>query len=176
MSDHTAGPLPTAAPGRPTDLGSQATKELSAGLNALLADLFALQMKTKNFHWHVSGPHFRDYQALFDEQAGQLCATAEAVAERVRKIGVMTLRSIGDVSRRQRLLDNDADNVAPPEMLAELRDDNQQLAAYLREMHAVCEEHGDVASAGLVETWIDEAERRVWHLFEASRTDDGPVR
>ena len=176
MNDDTVEPRRTAALGRPTDLGFQATRELSAGLNALLADMFALHMKTKNFHWHVSGPHFRDYHTLFDEQAEQLYATAEAVAERVRKIGVMTLRSIGEVSRRQRLLDNDADNVTPPDMLAELRDDNQQLAACLREMHGVCEEHGDAASAGLVEIWIDEAERRVWYLFEASRTSDGPVR
>lgn len=143
--------------------------EVSEQLNALLADLFALHMKTKNFHWHVSGPNFRGYHALFDEQAMQLYSATDAIAERVRKIGVHTLHSIGDVSRRQRLSDNDAELVTPADMLIELLDDNQQLVEYLRETHAVCEEHGDIAGAGLVETFIEEAERRVWQLFEMSR-------
>lgn len=169
MNDDPRKAHRTAAGGAPTDLGSQAMRDISAALNALLADLFALHMKTKNFHWHMSGPHFRDYHALLEEQAGQLHAATDVVAERVRKIGATTLRSIGDISRRQRVADNDADHVAPLEMLAELRNDNQDLAAYLREAHGVCDEHGDVASAGLVESWIDEAERRVWYLLEASR-------
>ena len=151
------------------DLGFEATKDLSVELNALLADMFALHMKTKNFHWHVSGPHFRDYHAMLDEQAGALCRD-NVIAKRVRKLGANTLRSIGDISRRQRVPDNDADGVSSLDMLAELHSDNRQLAAYLRETHGVCEEHGDVASASLIETWIDEAERRVWQLFEISRS------
>jgi starvation-inducible DNA-binding protein len=143
---------------------------LSVVLNALLADMFALYLKTKNFHWHMSGPHFRDYQALFDEHATQLYVVTDCIAERVRKVGARTIRSIGEVSRLQRLPDNEADYVAPSDMLAELCDDNQQLAAYLREAHDICEEHGDVASASLIETWIDEAERRIWQLFEVSRS------
>ena len=131
--------------------------------------MFALYMKTKNFHWHISGPHFRDYHLLLDEQADQIFAATDAIAERVRKIGGTTLRSIGNISRQQRILDNDADFVAPDDMLAELRDDNKQLTASLRETHDLCDEHGDVASASLIENWIDEAERRTWFLFEASR-------
>lgn len=157
----------------PTDLGTEASKDVSAGLNVLLADMFALYVKTKNFHWHVSGPHFRDYHFLFDEQAVQIFATTDAIAERVRKLGGTTLRSIAHVARLQRLADNDSDDVASVDMLAELRDDNLQLAAYMREAHGICEEHGDVASASFIETWIDEAERRVWFLFEASRRDTG---
>jgi starvation-inducible DNA-binding protein len=153
----------------PTDLGSQATKDVSAALNLLLADLFALYLKTKNFHWHVSGPHFRDYHLLLDEQADQLYATTDPVAERVRKLGGTTLRSIGQISRLQRVKDNDADYVTPDDMLAELREDNQRLAARMRQAHNVCDEHGDVATASLIEVWIDEAERRVWFLFEAGR-------
>ena len=160
-----AAPLKT-----PTDLGAAATKDLSAALNVLLADLFALYLKTKNFHWHVSGPHFRDYHLLLDEQADQIFAITDTVAERVRKVGGNTLRSIGQVGKLQRVLDNDADYVSPLDMLAELRDDNQRLAAHMRETHAVCDEHGDVATASLLEVWIDEAERRVWFLFEAGRT------
>jgi starvation-inducible DNA-binding protein len=165
-SDNVSGPVRNSR----TDFGREATKDLALQLNALLADMVALHMKTKNFHWHVSGPHFRDYYALLNEQAGQLYDTTDAIAERVRKIGANTLRSIGDVSRRQRLLDNDAEQVTPPDMLMELRADNQQLAAYLRETHGICEEHGDVASARLIEVWIDEAERRVWQLFETGRS------
>ena len=153
----------------PTDLGAVATKDVSAALNRLLADFFALYLKTKNFHWHVSGPHFRDYHLLLDEHADQLYATTDPIAERVRKLGGTTLRSIGQIGRLQRVLDNDADYVTPLDMLAELREDNQRLATSMREAHAVCEEHGDVATASLLEVWIDEAERRVWFLYETSR-------
>ena len=153
----------------PTDLRSTAVKDLAGALNVLLADMFALYLKTKNFHWHISGPHFRDYHLLLDEQGDQIFATTDAIAERVRKIGGTTLRSVGQIVRLQRVLDNDADFVTLPDMLAELRDDNKQLVASLRETHGLCEEHGDVASASLLETWIDEAERRVWFLFESTR-------
>jgi starvation-inducible DNA-binding protein len=153
----------------PTDLTSNATRDISGALTILLADMFALYVKTKNFHWHMSGPHFRDYHLLLDEQGEQIFATTDAIAERVRKIGGTTLRSIGQIARLQRVLDNDADFVAPMDMLAELRDDNKQLAAHLRATHTVCEEHGDVATASLLETWIDEAERRTWFLFESTR-------
>ena len=156
----------------PTSLGTTATKDISAALNALLADVFALYLKTKNFHWHVSGPHFRDYHLLLDEQADQIYAITDPIAERVRKIGGTTLRSIGQIAALQRVLDNDADYVTPLDMLAELRDDNQQLTARMREAHDVCDEHGDVATASLLEVWIDEAERRAWFLFEASRSSE----
>jgi starvation-inducible DNA-binding protein len=153
----------------PTNLTSNATKDIAGALTILLADVFALYIKTKNFHWHMSGPHFRDYHLLLDEQGEQLFAITDAIAERVRKIGGTTLRSIGEISRLQRVLDNDADYVTPLDMLAELRDDNKQLAANMREAHSLCDEYGDVASASLLENWIDEAERRVWFLFETSR-------
>jgi starvation-inducible DNA-binding protein len=153
----------------PTDLSTAASKDISAALTVLLADMLGLYLKTKNFHWHMSGPHFRDYHLLLDEQADQIFVTTDAAAERARKIGGTTLRSTGHASRLQRLLDNDADYVTPLDMLAELRDDNKQLTAYMRETHALCEGHGDVASASLLENWIDEAERRTWFLFEASR-------
>jgi starvation-inducible DNA-binding protein len=153
----------------PTDLRSYAVPEISGALNILLADIFALYLKTKNFHWHISGPHFRDYHLLLDEQAEQIFSTTDAIAERVRKIGGTTLRSIGHIARLQHILDNDAEFVTPLDMLAELRDDNKQLAARLREAHAICDEHDDVASASLIENWIDEAERRTWFLFEATR-------
>ena len=155
----------------PTNLKSDAVRDISAALNALLADVFALYLKTKNFHWHMSGPHFRDYHLLLDEQGEQIFAATDAMAERARKIGGTTLRSLGHASRLQRLLDNDADYVTPLDMLAELRDDNKQLIAYMRVAHALCDEHGDVASASLLENWIDEAETRVWYLFEASRVN-----
>lgn len=155
----------------PTDLKSNAVKDIAGALNILLADMFALYLKTKNFHWHMSGPHFRDYHLLFDEQGEQIFATTDDIAERVRKIGGTTLRSIGHIGRLQRVLDNDADFVTPSDMLAELREDNKQLAAAMREIHGLCDEHGDVASASLLETWIDQAERRTWFLFEASRRD-----
>ena len=153
----------------PTDLGSNATKNLSGALNILLADMFALYMKTKNFHWHVSCAHFRDYHLLLDEQASQIYAATDAMAERVRKLGGTTLRSIGQIARLQRVTDNDADFVTPLDMLAELRDDNRQLVSHMRETHEICDEHRDVATASLLETWIDEAEGRVWFLYEASR-------
>lgn len=152
-----------------TDLSAAATKDIAGALNGILADVFALYLKTKNFHWHASGPHFRDYHLLLDEQADQLYAMTDPIAERVRKIGGLTLRSIGHIARTQRVLDNDADYVEPNEMLAELREDNKDLAARLREAHGVCDEHRDIASASLIEVWIDETERRTWFLFEASR-------
>ena len=154
----------------PTDLTSSAVRDISGALTILLADMFALYLKTKNFHWHLSGPHFRDYHLLLDEQADQIFATTDAIAERARKIGGTTLRSIGHIGRLQRIFDSDADFVTPLDMLAELRNDNKDLAARLRETHSVCDEYGDVASASLLETWIDEAERRTWFLFESTRT------
>jgi starvation-inducible DNA-binding protein len=169
MNVHDAKALQTASLETPTDFGSSAVWDISGALNILLADMFGLYVKTKNFHWHMSGPHFRDYHLLFDDQAEQIFATTDAIAERVRKIGGKTLRSIGHIGRLQRFLDNDADFVTPLDMLAELRDDNKQLVANLRETHGLCDEHGDVASASLLESWIDEAERRVWFLFEATR-------
>jgi starvation-inducible DNA-binding protein len=153
----------------PTDLQSNATRDVAGALNALLADTFALYLKTKNFHWHVSGPHFRDYHLLLDEQAAQIYATTDDMAERVRKIGGTTIRSIGHIARLQRVADNDADFVDPQDMLAELRSDNQDTVRRLREAHDLCDEHEDVATASLIENWIDEAERRVWFLFEAGR-------
>jgi len=153
----------------PTDLASNTVRDISGALTIVLADMFALYLKTKNFHWHVSGPHFRDYHLLLDDQATQILATTDAIAERVRKIGGTTLRSVGQIGRLQRVLDNDADYVAPLDMLAELRDDSKQLAAHLRETHALCAEQGDVASASLLEIWIDEAETRTWFLFETKR-------
>jgi starvation-inducible DNA-binding protein len=165
----TTRDLQTAAIATPTDLKPNAVRDVSGALNIVLADMFALYLKTKNFHWHVSGPHFRDFHLMLDEQAEQIFATTDALAERVRKIGGTTVRSIGHISRLQRILDNDADFVTPQDMLAELRDDNKQLAANLRETHGLCDEHGDVASASLLEVWIDEAERRTWFLFEATR-------
>jgi starvation-inducible DNA-binding protein len=153
----------------PTHLRPEAVPEISGALNILLADMFALYLKTKNFHWHMSGPHFRDYHLLLDEQGEQIFATTDDIAERARKIGGTTLRSIGHIGRLQRVLDNDADFVTPLDMLAELRDDNKQLVTSLRETHSVCDEHNDVATASLIENWIDEAERRTWFLFEATR-------
>jgi starvation-inducible DNA-binding protein len=157
----------------PTDLARSATTDIAAALNGLLADTFALYLKTKNFHWHMSGPHFRDYHLLLDEQADQIYAITDPIAERVRKVGGSTLRSIGHIARLQRVLDNDADYVDPLDMLAELREDNKTFAAHLREAHDVCDEHRDVATASLIEVWIDETERRTWFLFEASRKGDG---
>jgi starvation-inducible DNA-binding protein len=160
----------------PTNLTPNATKDISSAFTTLLADVFALYIKTKNFHWHMSGPHFRDYHLLLDEHGEQIFAVTDAIAERVRKIGGTTLRSIGEISRLQRVLDNDAVYVTPLDMLAELRDDNKQLAANMREAHSLCDEHGDVASASLLENWIDEAERRVWFLFETSRHGESSSR
>jgi starvation-inducible DNA-binding protein len=152
-----------------TDLSQEATKDIAAAINGILADVFALYLKTKNFHWHMNGPHFRDYHLMLDEQGDQIFAMTDPLAERVRKLGRKTMHSIGEISRNQRISDNDADYVDPGDMLAELRDDNQQLTARMREAHDVCDEHQDVATASLLEVWIDEAERRTWFLFEASR-------
>ncbi len=157
----------------PTDLKPAATKDIAGAMNAVLADVFALYLKTKNFHWHMSGPHFRDYHLLLDEQADQLFAMTDAIAERVRKIGGSTLKSVGHISRMQRVEDNDADYVEPQDMLAEVREDNKTLAARLREAHNVCDEHRDIATASLIEVWIDETERRTWFLYEAAR--QGPA-
>jgi len=152
-----------------TDLSRSATKDITGAMNAILADVFALYLKTKNFHWHMSGPHFRDYHLLLDEQADQLFAMTDPIAERIRKIGGLTIRSIGHISRIQRVLDNDAEYVQPLDMIAELADDNKTLAERLREVHNVCDEHRDVATASLIEVWIDETERRHWFLSEIKR-------
>jgi starvation-inducible DNA-binding protein len=165
-----------AAMDTPTDLSSNAAKDIAAALNTLLADMFALYMKTKNFHWHMSGPHFRDYHLMLDEQSAQIFATTDVIAERARKLGGTTLRSIGHIARLQRVLDNDADFVTPLDMLAELRDDNMQVTSRMREAHDLCDEHGDVATASFIEIWIDEAEQRTWYLFEASRPGEAPGR
>jgi starvation-inducible DNA-binding protein len=156
----------------PSDLGAKATIDIAGGLNAILADVFALYLKTKNFHWHMSGPHFRDYHLLLDEQADQLYGMTDAIAERIRKTGGTTLRSIGHIARIQRIKDNDAEYVDPHDMLAELREDNLTLAARLREVHDVVDEARDIATASLIENWIDETERRTWFLFESSRRGD----
>src|ERR1700731_4118721 len=153
----------------PTTLSKNAVHDISEALTLLLSDAFALYLKTKNFHWHMSGPHFRDYHLLLDEQADQLFAMTDPVAERVRKIGGLTLRSIGHIAPTQRVLDNDAEYVEPLDMLAELADDNKTMAARLRQAHNVCDKHRDVATASLIEVWIDETERRTWFLFEATR-------
>ena len=159
----------SAALATPTDLGANATKDITGGLGLLAADVLALWMKTKNFHWHVSGPHFRDYHLLLDEQSDQISAMVDPIAERARKLGGHALRSIGQIKKLQRVLDNDADFVTPQDMLAELREDNKQLASHMRSLHEVCDEHNDVATASLLENWIDETEQRTWFLFEASR-------
>ena len=159
-----------AAPlGTRTDLATSATRDIAAGMNALLADVFAIHMKTKSFQWHMSGPHFRDYRLLLAEQADQLYAMTDPIAERIRKLGVATLRSIRHIARTQRVSDNDAEFVEPLDMLAELREDNLDLAARLREVHKVCDNHQDKATASLIEGWIDETEGRTWFLFESSR-------
>ena len=152
-----------------TDLTPSATNDVAGAMNAILADVFALYLKTKNFHWHMSGPHFRDYHLLLDEHGDQFFAMTDPIAERIRKVGGLTLKSIGHISRTQRVVDNDADYVEPLDMLAELADDNKTLAARLREAHDVCDEHRDIATASLIEVWIDETERRTWFLFEATR-------
>jgi starvation-inducible DNA-binding protein len=159
--------------GTPTDLKPEATRDIAAGLSGLLADVFALYVKTKNFHWHMSGRHFRDFHLLLDEHGDQIFAMTDPIAERARKIGGTTLRSIGDISRRQRIRDNDAAFVDPQDMLAELREDNQQLVSTMREVHGVCDTYGDIATASLLEVWVDEAERRVWFLFEMTRQEFG---
>jgi len=152
-----------------TDLSRNAVKDISGAMNAILADVFALYLKTKNFHWHMSGPHFRDYHLLLDEHADRLFAMTDPIAERVRKLGGITLRSIGQIARTQRVLDNDAEYVEPLDMLAELAEDNKALATRMRQAHNVCDKHRDVATASLIEVWIDETERRAWFLFETTR-------
>jgi starvation-inducible DNA-binding protein len=164
LQHRRAAPLAT-----PTDLSRSATKDIAGAMNAILADVFALYLKTKNFHWHMSGPHFRDYHLLLDEHGDQLFAMTDPIAERIRKIGGPTLKSIGHISRVQRILDNDAEYVEPSDMLAELAEDNKTLAAHLREAHNVCDEHRDMATASLIEVWIDETERRTWFLSETKR-------
>jgi starvation-inducible DNA-binding protein len=156
----------------PTDLGANAVGDISAALNLLLADAFALYMKTKNFHWHVSGPHFRGYHLLFDEQADQIFGITDAIAERVRKVGGKTIHSIAEIARTTRVLENEKDYVEPSDMVAELRDDNKDFIARLRAAHEVCSGHNDTASTSLIEQWIDDAERRHWFLFETSRKGD----
>lgn len=167
LKHRQAAPLAT-----PTDLKPAATKDIAGAMNAILADVFALYLKTKNFHWHMSGPHFRDYHLLLDEQSDQIFAMTDPIAERVRKVGGATLKSIGHIARLQRIKDNDAEYVQPLDMLAELRDDNKTLAARLREAHGVCDDHRDISTASLIEVWTDETERRIWFLFEASRRGD----
>ena len=164
LADNTVAALRT-----PTDLAHEGVSEISSALRHLLADVFALYVKTKNFHWHMSGPHFRDYHLLLDEQGEQIFAMTDDIAERARKIGGTTLRSITDISEHQRLQDNNTEFVAPKEMLAELAEDNQQLVKFLRAAHEICDEHNDVATASLIENWIDETERRTWFLFEATQ-------
>jgi starvation-inducible DNA-binding protein len=156
----------------PSDLKAGATKDIAGAMNAILADVFALYLKTKNFHWHMSGPHFRDYHLLLDEQSDQIFAMTDPIAERIRKVGGNTIRSIGHIARLQRISDNDAEYVEPEDMLSELREDNKSLAGRLREAHNVVDEHNDIATASLIEVWIDETERRTWFLFEASRKGD----
>src|SRR6202046_2482087 len=155
--------------GTPTDLKPEATRDISGALSGLLADVFGLYLKTKNFHWHVSGPHFRDYHLMLDEQGAQIFAMTDDIAERVRKIGGTTLRSIGHISRLQRITDNDADFVDPGDMIAELQDDNKNLVVSLLAAHDLCDDANDVATASLIENWIDETQRRVWFLFETTR-------
>jgi starvation-inducible DNA-binding protein len=157
----------------PSGFGANATRDIAAALNVVLADVFALYLKTKNFHWHMSGPHFRDYHLLLDEQSDQIFAMTDVLAERVRKVGGITLHSIGEISRTQRILDNDAPYVEPQDMLAELRDDNGELAKRMRTAHEICDEHGDVASTSQLEIYIDETERRTWFLAEASHVPPG---
>ena len=159
--------------GTPTDLKPEATRDISAALRGLLADVFSLYVKTKNFHWHMSGRHFRDYHLMLDEHGAELFAMTDPIAERARKLGGRSLRSIGDIARHQRVPDNDAEFVDPEDMLAELRENNQQLTAAMRQIHNVCEGYGDVATASLLEVWIDEAERRAWFLFETTRSAPG---
>ena len=163
---------PTATPG---DLGGNAVRDIAGAVNALLADTFAIYMKTKNFHWHMSGPHFRDFHLMLDEQAEQIFAMTDVLAERVRKIGGTTLKSIGQISAQQRIPDNDANFVTPEDMLAELRDDNKSFIGYLRQVHELCSEHGDSATTSIIENFIDETERRHWFLFEATRVGPASV-
>ena len=156
----------------PTDLKPKETKDIAPAMNGILADVFALYLKTKNFHWHMSGPHFRDYHVMLDEQSDQLFEMTDPIAERIRKVGGTTMRSIGHISSLQTIKDNNETHVSPAAMLAELRDDNKALGGHLRDVHEICDEQRDIASASLIENWIDETERRTWFLFEASRPAD----
>ncbi len=153
----------------PSDISPKGVKDIEGAMNAVLADVFAIYLKTKNFHWHMSGPHFRDYHLLLDDQGDQLFAMTDDIAERVRKIGGMTLRSVGQISRMTRVLDNDEPYVTPLDMIAELHEDNKMLVTRLKAAHEVCDEHNDIATASLIENWVDETERRAWFLFEISR-------
>jgi starvation-inducible DNA-binding protein len=159
----------------PSDLGANATRDIAAALNGLLADVFALYLKTKNFHWHMSGPHFRDYHLMLDEQSDQIFAMTDVLAERVRRIGHLTMHSIGEISRNQRIVDNDAPFVTPRDMLAELREDNGELTQRMRQAHEMIDEQKDVATASLLEVFIDETERRAWFLYEASHHTSRPL-
>jgi len=172
MNVHKAMGLQTARLQTLTDLKAEGVREITGALNVLLADVFALYLKTKNFHWHVSGPHFRDYHLLLDEHGDQIFAMTDPIAERIRKLGQPTLKSIGQIDREKRVLDNDAEYVEPEDMLEELLEDNRALIGRMREAHGVCDEGNDVATASLIEVWIDETERRTWFLFEASRRPD----
>ncbi len=156
----------------PTDLSGQATRAIADALNGLLADAFALYLKTKNFHWHMSGPHFRDYHLMLDEQSDQIFATTDPLAERVRKLGQRTIRSIGHIGELQTIKDNDAEFVGPLDMLRELMNDNKAMAASMRKAHELCDDQKDIATASLLEVYVDETERRTWFLFEASRQAD----
>lgn len=169
----SAAPKPKARLATPSDLSGNAVPEIAEALNGLLADSFALYFKTKNFHWHVSGPHFRDYHLLFDEQAAEIFATTDALAERVRKLGARTLHSIGEIAKRQSLSDNDSDYVAPGDMLRELMDDNRAVIKAMRAAHEIADKHDDVATASILENFIDAAEKRAWFLFETSRSVEG---
>ena len=160
---------PAPALDTPTDLSPEGVKAISAALNTMLADSYALLLKTKNFHWHASGPHFRDYHLLFDEQAEAIDAATDEIAERVRKIGGTTLRSIGHIAKLQTIEDNDADFVPPAMMLDELVQDNKKMVHFMRKAHDICDEHEDIATASLIENWIDQTEKRIWFLFEAAR-------
>ena len=171
LETRRASPLAT-----PSDLDAKAAGDIQGAMNAILADVFALYLKTKNFHWHMSGPHFRDYHLLLDEHGDQIFAMTDPIAERVRKIGGTTIRSIGQIAKTQRIPDNDAEFVAPQDMLAELRDDNLRLTSAMRQVHNTCDEYGDVATASLLEVWIDETERRSWFLYEASHSRPGSNR
>jgi starvation-inducible DNA-binding protein len=164
VKDRRKSPMTT-----PSDIRPESVKDIQGGLNALLADVFALYLKTKNFHWHMSGPHFRDYHLLLDEQAEQIFAMTDDIAERARKIGGTTIRSIGHIARLQRLPDNDADFVDPADMLSELCEDNKALVVSMLAAHDLCDDANDVATTSLLENWIDETQRRVWFLFEATR-------
>ena len=164
VKDRRKAPMAT-----PSDIRPEDVKQITGALNALLADVFTVYLKTKNFHWHMTGPHFRDYHLLLDEHAEQIFAMTDDIAERVRKIGGTTIRSIGHVARLHRIPDNDAEFVDAPDMLSELRDDNQALVTSLLEAHGLCDDANDVATASLIETWIDETQRRIWFLFESTR-------